>query len=123
MRIKLKVPHYYVPPCPECGSKCTGRYIRKPLMDAWYTEEQSLKNAEIVRFVQKEPIKNLFCVDCGFEWGKMIGITWVTQEELEQERRERGTKEAYEELHSQNQDTLKQKRKKPGRRVFRFFFG
>ena len=123
MQFKARVPHYYVPPCPVCGSKCTGRYLKKPLIDAWYTEEQSLKNAEIVRFVRKEPIKNLFCVDCGYEWGKTINLSWVTREELEQEKKDRGTQEAYEELHTMNQEARKQNRKKPARRVFRFFFG
>lgn len=120
---QIKKPHYYVPPCPECGSFCTGRYIRHPLVDAWYVEEQSLKNAEIVRFVNKEPVKNCFCVDCGHEWGKTIMMTFITKEELAEEHERRGTLAAYEEAHEINQNTLRKKRKNPVRRVFHWFFG
>lgn len=122
-KIKLKKPHYYVPPCPECGSFCTGRYMRRPVTEAWYVEEKSLKNAEIVRFVSKEPVKNCFCVDCGHEWGKTIILSFVTDEELEEERKKRGTVEAYEEIHEENREMLDKKRRNPVRRVFRWIFG
>ena len=122
-KLMLKKPHYYVPPCPECGSFCTGRYIRHPIVEAWYVEEKSLKNAEIVRFVAKEPIKNCFCVDCGYEWGKMIQLSFVTEEELEEERKRRGTEEAYLELREINKGMLRKKQKNPIRRVGRWLFG
>ena len=122
-KIVIKKPHYYVPPCPECGSYCTGRYIRHPVVESWYVEEKSLKNAEIVRFVAKEPVLNCFCVDCGHEWGKTITLTFITEEEMEEERERRGTKEAFEEIHELNRDMLKKKQKNPIRRITRWIFG
>ena len=122
-KIRLRIPHYYVPPCPNCGSACTGRYVRHPFVEAEYYEEKSLKNAEIVRFVAKEPVKNCFCVDCGHEWGKTIDISFITKDELKKEHELRGTMAAYEELHEQNVDKAKARRRNPFRRAFHWFFG
>lgn len=122
-KIKVKYPQYYVPPCPVCKSRCTGRYLRRPVAESWYVEEKSLKNAEIVRFVPKEPVKNVFCVDCGYEWGHMVKVRFITREELEEESEARGTKEAYEELHEINNEKVRKHRKNPAVRIFHWVFG
>lgn len=110
-KIKMKYPYYYVPECPECGSKCTGRYVRKPLKEAIYVEESSLKNGEIIRFTSGFVQDRAFCVDCGFEWSHHVLIRFLTREELDLEKRERGTDEAYHELLELKENS---KDRKPG---------
>ena len=122
-KIELKVPQYYVPPCPACKSRCTGRYMRKPLMEGWYVEEKSLENAEIVRFVKREPVKNCFCVDCGHEWGQMVSVRFITKEELEEEKEARGTKDAFEALHEENELKIRKRKKNPALKAFHWVFG
>ena len=62
--------YYYVPPCPACLSRKTGRYVRQPLMagDMRYVEKESLRNGELVRFAGRIPEKNAYCEDCGHEF-------------------------------------------------------
>ena len=96
--MKMRYPYYYVPECPECGSRCTGRFVRKPLRDSLYVEENSLKNGEIIRFSKGFPQDRVFCVDCGHEWNHHVLVRFLTREELDQEKEERGTEEAYQEL-------------------------
>ena len=95
---KIKHPYYYVPPCPVCGSRCTGRFVRRPVKNSLYVEEESLKNGEIIRFCQGFPQDRVFCVDCGHEWEFRVLIKFLTREEISEEKKARGTEEAYEEL-------------------------
>lgn len=114
-KIKMRYPYKYVPPCPKCGSKCTGRYVREPLTetDMEYIELNSLKNGEIVRFVPKEPTDNAFCVDCGHKWGCMITTRYFTKEQIEHEIDVRGTETAYQEIKAEvsHKELLSGKRK------------
>lgn len=96
--IKMRYPYYYVPECPECGSRCTGRFVRNALRDRDYIEEKSLKNGEIIRFSKRIPQDRVFCVDCGHEWEYRVILRFLTREELEKEKEARGTEEAYQEL-------------------------
>ena len=99
-KFKMKYPYKYIPPCPRCGSRCTGRYIKEPLTqsDMEYIELQSFKHGEIIRFLSKEPVDNAFCVDCGYRWGCSARTIYLTKEEIALEIEERGTEEAYKEL-------------------------
>lgn len=94
--------HMYkeVPACPECGSLCTGRYVKEPMSekDKDYMERETLKYGEIVRFIPKIPYKNLFCVDCDYKWHGDVNTRWVNGKQLEQIVEERGTYEAYVEV-------------------------
>lgn len=118
-----KRPYYYIPPCPICKSYRTGRYIKTHRSGDAYIEEASLRNGEIVRFIPKEPIKNAFCVDCGYEWPCSAKIQFMTPEEIEKEQERRTTREAYMELKALLNDEKKQKRKKPGKRILSIFTG
>lgn len=115
---KMRYPYKYIPPCPRCGSSCTGRYIKEPLTetDMEYIELQSLKHGEIVRFMPKEPVDNAFCVDCGYRWGCTAKTIYYTKEQLEEEIDKRGTERAYLEI----KDELSQKDIMSGKRKERF---
>lgn len=112
----------YVPPCPECGSFCVGRYVKEPFReeDRDYMEEQSLKYGEIIRFCDSIPGENLFCVECDHEWHGYVETKWISKEELEQEIKRRGTRYAYEELMEEKEESKDSSKKKKGlmRRLF-----
>ena len=87
--------YYYVPPCPECGSRRTGRYLRKPYFpDAGaekYMIRQCLENGELVKLVKWVPQKNAYCEDCGHEWEQEIHTAMVSTEKIQEEIAARGT--------------------------------
>lgn len=89
--------YYRVPPCPECGSRKTGRYMKKPrsVEDMVYVQSQSLANGELIRFVPREPIKNCYCEDCGYEWGHTVHGEWLPDSVIEAEIEARETRERY----------------------------
>lgn len=87
--------YYFVPPCPVCGSRRTGRYLREPLMDHDYTYLESLKNGEWVRFADSIPDDNCFCMDCGHRWHKVINPVLLNSEQIEDEKAIRGTFPVY----------------------------
>ena len=113
---RMRYPYKYVEPCPKCGSRCTGRYIKEPMTetDMEYIELESLKHGEIVRFMPKEPIENAFCVECGHRWGYTARTVYLTKEEMEEEINTRGTEMAYKELREEisNKNLITGKRKK-----------
>ncbi len=110
----------YVPPCPECGSFCVGRYVKEPFReeDMDYMEEQCLKYGEIVRFCESIPHDNLFCVECDHEWHGIVETKWLSKIELEQEIKRRGTRFAYEELRIEKEENASEKKKGFMRRIF-----
>ena len=89
--------YYYVPPCPECGSRKTGRYMRQPLTagDMRYVEKESLRNGELVRFAWRVPVKNAYCEECGCEWESTISASMVTRERIMEEQAVRGSAAKY----------------------------
>ncbi len=94
LRIHL---YQYVPPCPRCKSRRTGRYTKMPalLKDREYKERESLKNGEIIRFCAKLPYKNLFCVNCDNTWHGLVEQKMLSRSEIQQEVDARETYEAY----------------------------
>lgn len=96
----FKIPHiyYYVPPCPRCGSRKTGRYVKTPYSGAGYMKEHSLKNGELIRFCLEEPIDNGFCASCGFEWPVRVETRFLPYQKIMEEQKVRGTQDAYEEI-------------------------
>lgn len=97
-----KIPHiyYYVPPCPKCGSRKTGRYVRQPhtlhpAEDAWYVQTQSLQNGELVRFARRIPYENVYCEDCGERWHFLVRSGIKTEKEIQIEKKARGTEDKY----------------------------
>lgn len=114
--------YYYIPPCPKCGSRRTGRYIRETRNSAMI-EESSLRHGEIVRFAMEEPIKNAFCVDCGYTWGCTPELKFWPQSRIQEEIEERTTEEAYIELKEQNDSIRAAKNSGIGKSALRFIFG
>ncbi len=99
----------YVPPCPECGSKCTGRYVKMPISekDRDYMERETLKYGEIIRFTPKIPEKNMFCVDCDHKWHGIVETRRLSRMEIDREIEERGTYEAYIEVVEEQEEKRK----------------
>ena len=90
--------YYYVPQCPKCGSRKTGRYMKMPFTGSGYTKEDSLKNGEWVRFAKEEPIKNCFCITCGERWPGKVRLKWWPFERIQEEIKMRETEPAYQQM-------------------------
>ena len=108
----------YVPPCPNCKSCITGRYVKMPQSEADkdYMERETLKYGEIVRFIPRVPEKNLFCVECGHKWHGDVKTKRYSRREIEEEVEKRGTYEAYLEVIEEQEE------KKNSRGFFRKLF-
>lgn len=90
--------YYYVPPCPKCGSRRTGRYMRQPRVfpgDQWYVQTESLGSGELVRFAKRVPDNNCYCEDCGNEWHHLVTSRFMTEAEIQEEKKARCTNERY----------------------------
>lgn len=98
--IQAKHLYYYVPPCPKCGSRRTGRYIRQPrlLDDELYTIRESLRNGELVRLAPSVPDHNVYCEDCGYEWTAPVPLMLLTSREIANEREDRSTPARYQQF-------------------------
>ena len=94
----MKHIYYYVPPCPRCNSKKTGRYLRRSLSGTGYSREASLRHGELVRFASDVPYDNCFCESCGNEWHQYIPMSFFTKDEIMEEKRARGTEPLYQQL-------------------------
>ena len=90
--------YYFVPPCPKCGSRKTGRYIRSPLTGEGYTKEASLKNGELVRFSFEVPVNNGYCMSCGYEWPVRVETKLWSYTKIREEQIARGTDILYEKI-------------------------
>ncbi len=87
----------YVPPCPCCGSRATGRFVKQKKFDKdnrWFMEE-SLKNGELIMLVPKVDGTMGFCYNCEYVWPARIQNVWLTDSELMAERTARGTDALY----------------------------
>lgn len=104
MKINLKGFYYYVPPCPNCGSRVTGRYVKEPRKkeDMLYTERESLKHGELIKFLPFVPRTNAYCEECGYEWAQTVDAKWISRERIEEEKRVRGTNRRYVEFMKEN---------------------
>lgn len=88
----VHVPYYYVPPCPNCGSRKTGYYIRSngDYQTRW-SEIQAFKNGELVEAVPIIPRENAFCIDCGYNWKELIDAKMMSLEFISNEIEARKT--------------------------------
>ena len=90
----------YVPPCPCCGSRATGRFVKQKMLNKnnkWIMEE-SLKHGELISLVPDVGRDTAFCFECGYVWPARIQNVWLTTAELAEERNVRGTNQLYEAL-------------------------
>lgn len=101
---KRPVLYYFVPPCPECGGRKTGRYVRMPLtkLDTRYVMDESLKHGELIRMVEKVPVSNAFCTECGAEWPEHIYAKMYPAWKVEKEKIIRNTNAKYAEFQINN---------------------
>ena len=91
LNLKIEA-YYYVPECPECKSKKTGRYIRQQgAYDTEWIEIECLKKGELVIILPEPQIKNCFCGDCGYEWSQKINSKLVSINELKRQKEIRQT--------------------------------
>lgn len=120
----FKRPYYYVPPCPRCQSRKTGRYVKNPVVkqDKGYIFEESLKNGEIVEETDIVPVENAFCCDCGYEWSCYIETIWLTPQEILKQKRARGIEGLSEKLENERRE---ERKKEPFAKKFfkSLFFG
>lgn len=118
----FKRPYYYVPPCPRCQSRKTGRYVKNPVVkqDKGYIFEESLKNGEIVEETDIVPVENAFCCDCGYEWSCYIETIWLTPQEILKQKKARGIEGLSEEL--ENEKEKKEKKNLLQRSFLNHFF-
>ncbi len=105
----IRKPYYYVPPCPECGSKKTGKIILSHDADTdQYIVETALKNGELTTIQDEYPFgNNLYCDDCGFTWWGRSKLMWVSPGKILEEKTARGTVELLDKI----KDTSKPKKK------------
>lgn len=105
--IKIKYSYHFVPDCPNCGSARTGRFVKKPFMDADYYMEQSLKRGELIVFRDKVPFENAFCDECGYTFPLADKIKFLTYDEIQEEIRVRGIDIDLKELEEEKKDNKK----------------
>ncbi len=90
---KLPTIYYYVPPCPNCGSRRTGRFILQHCdTDTDWVVKESLKHGEIVGALPELPEKeNCFCLECNHAWYYPVYASLRTRAFVEEEKKERKT--------------------------------
>lgn len=100
----MKSLYYYVPPCPACGSRVTGRYLKQPWTsgDTAYKTKESLQHGELIRFLPKEPMNNAYCEECGYEWPQRVEAKFFSKQRIAEEMSIRGTNRKYAEYMEKN---------------------
>ncbi len=96
--------YYFIPPCPKCGSRRTGRYMRKPYMSAGSIRKMNLNAGELVRFEQEVPDRNLYCADCGHTWRGTAQFKFWPKDKIREEADVRGTEKIYEKYVKREQE-------------------
>ena len=108
-RNKLKMPYYYVPACPKCGSYITGRFVRaRNDNDADWIIDESLRHGEIVSPVPKVLSENCFCCECNTTFTGSVEMKWLSMNELDAEKLKRDIYAIWQER--QGNDEKKDKR-------------
>ena len=89
-RKKIRKPYYYVPKCPKCGSRVTGRFVRaRNDNDAEWLIDESLRNGEIVSPMPKVLSENCFCCECNATFKADTELRWLNLDELDKEKIDR----------------------------------
>lgn len=101
--LKKKI-YYYVQTCPNCKSRVTGRYIKRPRYqsDEIYLERNSLLHGELVRFVDHDVSDNCYCEDCGHEWYYNVVGRLISKERYEEEGLVRGARQKLKEFNEKH---------------------
>lgn len=108
LHLKSPVSYYYVPPCPKCGSRMTGRFVKEHGdADTEFIVRESLKHGELVSPAAEIPDKNLFCAECGYTWEGQVHMRFITFAQMQEEIEARGTKEILEQELDEEEDEKK----------------
>lgn len=104
-------PYYYVPPCPNCDSNFTGRFVRnhRNTERDWIINE-ALRHGELVKPMNDMPVySNAFCLNCGNIWRANIKFILISADEMRKEKLKRGTapilEERYEEIRKRDENS------------------
>lgn len=91
-RKNVKVPYYYIPPCPACHGMSTGQYVKlhRDYVADWMIDE-ALMNGEIIKPVAEIPPKNCYCMICGYEWTGRAETKFFNALEIEEQKQLRQT--------------------------------
>lgn len=89
--------YYYIPTCPDCGSRRTGKYVKEPSSaeTAQYIMRQSLRHGELITFLPEVPFTNCYCEECGYEWHYDVVGKWISPRRIEEEKVARNTNQKY----------------------------
>lgn len=96
----IRKPYYYVPPCPCCGSRLTGRFVKEHRVTEhdWMLKE-TLKNGELIKALPVLPeYETAFCVNCEYTWRAQVELKLLTINEINEERMARMTDVIYYDL-------------------------
>jgi hypothetical protein len=107
-----KTRYHYVPPCPRCGSKKTGRFIYMVnINNADKVISSRMIKGELVQIVtgiSETKYENAYCDECGCEWHANIDILFLDKEKINKEMVARGiTKEKYKNIANIKKNTKK----------------
>lgn len=94
LNLKMRKKYYYVQRCPECKSRVTGQYLKRPKyeVDANYMIRESLKHGELITLVDEIPRNNCYCEDCGHEWRYRVEGLLISPERYHEEGEVRGAR-------------------------------
>lgn len=103
--IKTLIPciYYPVPPCPSCGSICTG-YYKKMVDDSGWLSKEGLKHGEIIKEVSEITDNNVFCEDCGFEWEQEILPSIISRAKRNSMMKEKGLVDRLDEMRARDKE-------------------
>lgn len=109
--VLLKIIHrfyYYIPPCPSCGSPVTGRYVKlhRETDTEWQINE-SLRHGELIQALNEVPLRNCFCVNCGYEWNEDAKLQFLSQEKINEEKKKRLTVDILNKRIAEQREALK----------------
>lgn len=109
----IRLPYYFVPACPVCGSERTGRYVKfRSEFDDRNASKTTLKNGELIAFTNKVDTEaNFFCLDCGCEWSEYSPVKLLSLEEIDKEKKKRCTNEMLDALIESEQEEKAKKKK------------
>ena len=109
----IKKPYYYVPPCPRCESRMTGRFVQAhKAADTEWVINESLKNGELVEAVPEVGKFNCFCAKCGYKWDDIVSLKFMSLEEIKEEKWVRFTNDILKCRMDEEREILMEKRKK-----------
>ena len=106
----IKKPYYYVPRCPSCGSRATGRFVKAGRgQDPDWMQMEGLRNGELIMPASEKFQKNLFCNDCGHTWHGDVELVMAPLPRITMEKEARGTEPL-------RQDMLQKQRDERGKK-------